>query len=375
MTTAAICYVRHDAHFAVQAAEYLNLNTSLTCEPAVCETPAEFLDLIEQCLSHKFVLVILSPASVPAPWPRQLWEPVLIDGLREADTRVAWVQLASCALPPLLKRKNFFELSQSLHDGLRLLRQWLIHNSRSMNPAPGITPPGEQKNAPLHLLHKPGIALNVSSEETAWMIGHCRRDFDAIYQVSCAHRSRPGILGDLAEQMNLRLTGTLPQNWRGITQEAARQRSLYVFQHLPDEFRSLTELGGKASVIVQCGTEPPCVNFAQLRELFFAAQPDEAGCIRALDAFCSSEGRIESWTDAYTIATRGLRILLQQGRNAEAHELTKWMAAGAKRASDMAALDRIRWEEIWILDAWDLTPYERAAFTQTQPAQLALPLF
>jgi hypothetical protein len=375
MVTAAICHHRHDSVFAAEAAGYLNLHTSLHCEPADCAAPEDFLDLMEQCLTKQFMFVVLSSASVPNLWPRPLWEPVLLESARESESHIAFIALDTCAFPPILKRRNFFDLTQNPTDGLRVLRRWAIKNMQPERTATVAGNHAEPKNPPLFLIDEPGIEFNVKSNDAAWMMANCWHDFEGIYLIPCAHRSRAGVLGDLAHQMKLRLPGTLAHNWSALKAEAASQRSLYVFEHLPEEFSGLAELGGKASVLVTGGAEPTCVSFSDLHEIFFIPQSDATDCLRALDAFCASESLVGNWPDAYSIALRGLTLLKQGARLAEAHELLKWMAGGAKRAGDARALDRIRWEEIWILESWDLTPYDRDAMTQTQPAQLALPLW
>jgi hypothetical protein len=81
---------------------------------------------IRDCLVKEFVIVLFSPAAVPALWPRSLWEPVLLESVRESNTQVAYVMLENCAFPPFLRRDNFFDCKQDAN-ALRIgLRRWAI---------------------------------------------------------------------------------------------------------------------------------------------------------------------------------------------------------------------------------------------------------
>jgi hypothetical protein len=377
---AALCFSERDAFFAAETARYLDLQASLHCELAECRNPQDFLDLVEQCLAKEFVMVVLSAASVTALWPRPLWERVLLEAARKSETQIAYILLDTCPFPQVLRRRNFFDFTQDTPAARRALRRWAIQSLRPERIDAETDIPGEPSEAPMYLLDEPGTAMHVTPAGAAWMFKHCWRDFEGVYWLHCAQRSRAGVLGEMAQQMHLRLPGTLDQNWTELQKHAAGHRALYVFEHLPEELTYLSELGGKASVIVVAPEASPAgVPFEDLYALFFARDQfardqKETASLRALDTFSASEAPPAGWPETYSIGLRALMLLKQRARLAEAHELLKWLTGGAMRAHDMAALAQIRWEEDWILDSWDLSSRERDDFRETSPSQLWLPL-
>jgi len=364
MAKAAICFSTHDAAFAADLAQYLAFHTSLQTELAVSKDPASFLDTIEQCLTSEIVIVLLSPSSVPHPWPRPDWERVLIQCVRESAAHVAFLNHQDCPFPPILKRRAFFTTPIEL-------RQWAIHTLNPDRRAPALLT-GEHDASLQPLIDHPGLITNVKPGAANSFVSNYWRLFQNVYRVECGSATRFCVLGELACAMNLRLPGTADQNWEALQTHARHERALYVFNDLPEEFSELAGLGGKSSIIIlEHEPERRPVTLPQLKEMFFTPGVDEAFCLRQLGHFISSE-QPGTWEDMKAIGFRARLFFQKQQRQAEAHELLVWLAAQAHRNGDSRALEQVQREENWILDSWGLPPVERAQPVTTQPSQLWL---
>ncbi len=369
MRAGAICFHSADVVFASALARYLELHTPLSCELVEAKTAADFLDVIEQCLVKEFVITILSQCAVPVPWPRQLWEPVLLEGVRDAGTHIAYMVSGNCAFPQsLLRKRNVFDAS-----GERALRQWVIQQAAPERFPPAIGIEVEEDLSLLALLDEPGVKRNVSPAAAAWLMRECWRDFEAVYRVQCGRGTRAAVLGELAQAMKLRLPGTVEQNWQQLQAHVLRERSLIVFEDLPGALAGIAEIGGKASVLWLSAAAPKPVRFHQLKGLF-ASSADESACLRALGRFMDQETEADDWPGLRSIGLSALRFLRRQERLAEAHELLEWLNERAGWYGDANALNQIRWEDEWILDAWDRPVMERTEVSRSEASQLWLPL-
>jgi hypothetical protein len=298
-------------------------------------------------------------------WPRPEWERVLVEGVRESGSQVAYILREVCPFPPVLKRRAFF-------DSITDIRQWVI---QTLYPErnPPLLRSGQPDDSLRALLDNPVLLDGIKRSPADWFISQYWRWFENVYRVQCGSATRSGVLGEMAHVMGLRLAGTVDQNFEALRNQARRQRALYVFEDLPEEFQELAELGGKASVIVLAQESvPEPVTLARLKETFFAPNPDEAFCLRMLGRFISSEQEPDNWDDMKSIGFRARLFFQQEMRLAEAHELLVWLAIQAQRNGDRRALEQVQWEENWILDSWDLPPVERTELVRTQPSQLWL---
>jgi hypothetical protein len=373
VTSAAICFAPSDSAPAQDLARYLQLHTALRFDLADSKGPGDFLDVVEQCLVQEFVIVLLSAKSVPSPWPRSLWEPVLLGAARESNTQLAYVMLGNCSFPTIMRRRNFFDLTQDANAGWRALRRWLIQRLDPERSGPALAMAEDRDESLLWLLDEPGLSRNVAPAAAAWMTRHHWPDFEGVYWIQCAHRTPAGVLGELAHEMGLRLPGTVESNWRHVRQRAAEYRALYIFQNLLEY--DVPDLGGKASILLLEAHQPhERITFPELQRLFSAAALDEKACLQGWSELVTAPDEIGPWPEVRSIAWLALRILKAQARLAEAHESLEWLAHQARKQADHRALELIRWEEDWILDAWDLAPRDRAELTRAQPHQLWLPL-
>ncbi len=355
MRAAAICYPSSQAGYATELAEYVGFHASLDCELAESRTAEDFLDLIEQCLVKEFVFVVLCADAIPRAWARTAWEPILLDGLRKNDTRVAYVSRGSCPFPPILKRKNFFENGE-----FRPLRRWSIQQRQPERSAPEVLRECAAAPELLPLIEAPGVATNVTTTAAAWMVRHCWSDFEAIYHARCVRQTRAAALGGLAQAMGLRLTGTTDQNWEELRKAVSRERSLVLFENLPVSLEDVAGLGGKASVLMLGEDE---------RYVPAAGSNDES--LYSLASFMDGRKPLD-WLEIRPTGLRALQFLLKQARLAEAQEILEWLAEQARFCGDVRSLEHFRWEEDWILDSWNLAPRARADWTRTQPTQMWL---
>ena len=342
MAGAAICFMSEDGAYAMDLARYLEFHTSQHFDLAECRRAKDFLDGVEQCLLNELLIVVLSPAAVPAPWPRPEWERVFLEAARDAGSQLAYLLREECAFPKVLRRRNFFE------SDFKALRRWTIQQATPDRVAPDLALAGTDDHSLLVLLEEPGVVGDVSPKAAAWFAKSYWSEFEAVYWVDFLRRTWAGVLGELAQAMQLRLAGTVDQNWQSLKKTVGEQRALFIFQNLSAEWRGVCELGGKASILLLSGAQD-------------SADP-------------WNELQTQAWPEIYANGMRALFLLKQQARLAEAHELLVWMSKHARQHGDLKAWDQIRWEESWILDAWDLPVLERTEMTRTQPSQLWLPI-
>lgn len=361
MADAAICFESHDAAFAIECANYLNFQTSVSVVPAEAASPEYFLDVIDQCLTNEIVIVVCSPHAIPTLWPRTHWEQVL----RAPDPRIAYLEFQPCPLPQILKRRNFFQSREAL-------RRWLIQVLKPNRIKP-LMQHGEKDESLLHLVDQAGTIQHVKRTSAEWFASTYWRDFESVYWVECGSWTRAGIIGEIAHAMNLRLPGTVDQNISALHDHSQHERALYIFENMTEEFLDLAELGGKSSILILSDeTALPEPTLQQLKELFFASAPDESLCLRMLGRFMNLEQYPGDWPTIKSIGFRARLFYQRETRQAEAHELLVWLGNQAHRHKDRIALEQIQREENWILDSWDLPPVQRGELVKTQPTQLWL---
>ncbi len=180
---------------------------------------------------------------MPNPWKRERWEPVFLREPGVLGTRLAYLLLRDCRFPELFRRGNFFDLSGDSLAGMRALKRWVWGASA---PVPG----GSFEVLRRRIADRPAAESGLSVEEAHAFAEQCRADFEAVFQIDCARRTRAGILGDIGHALGLRLVDSAERNRAALKEFCATRRCLFVFDHLAVPDRDVVDLGGKTSVIV-----------------------------------------------------------------------------------------------------------------------------
>ncbi len=387
--TAIFCYASEDAAVADDLARYLELNTPLTASwDGLIQDGRDLLDAVEWGLSTDLVLILLSPDSVPKAWVRERWAPILLDRPRDFQTPIGFVLLRDCKFPELLRKQKFFDLSRDRRAGQRALRRWIWEKFPSLQsnvdlPAPysAARPPVEVlEGLERRLVDKPGIETRLSPEIALAFADTHLPDFEGVFWIDCANRSRAGLLGHTAHTLGLRLRGTVEQNARDLRDFCAGRRCLFIFEGIADEDKEPVSFGGSASLIFTATgrASSPALSLEQTTAVFHSWMHNPESCLdtlrdaqRYLSDFQS--GDEESWQTFISLGRAVVAVLGHYERLAEADEVLQFMAAAARAQGDPLTAHRLEWERSWILEEWGqgMHPPPRI-ISPSSPAQLIL---
>jgi hypothetical protein len=387
MRSAVLCHAAGDASFADELADFLEVNLSFNVarDEGVVRAGFDLVDAAEWGLSADLALVLLSPASVPGAWVRARWEPVLLAEPRELGTPIAFLLLDDCKFPELLRRGAFFDLGQNRLEGLRALKRWLLSKQR---PAPDVVGlPVAEPVTPLapelldelqrEIGDRPGTRERLGEDAALAFIQECRDDFDGVFWIDCAHRSRAGIVGDIAQALGLRLPGTLEQNRDALQCFLADRRCLLVFTGMGAEDRELVDFTGRASLIfVASGAATGAPSLEPVATLFGSWARNHEACLGAL-------GDAQYWLRRLLACPDRLREALRLGaamaallkhcdRLAEAQETLEMMEQAARDHGDPLTAHRLAWEQSWILERWGQPVATLPPTPLAEPMQLDL---
>src|SRR5581483_4579368 len=232
-----------------------NFGFEVSLEDAAITPERDLLAATERALSANFAIVLFSPASVPAPLKRSDWEPVFVKARLEYRTPVAFVLLAACAFPELLKRQpHFFDFTLGWLAGARSLKRWMMSFERQI---PLFT---EHVRAPCaesaalgslwpKIVDQPGSAECISPELARTLAHEAREDFEAVHRVQCARRPLALVLGELGSALALKLPGPVDENRHGLATHCAAHRYLLIFHGAPESMREALKFGGRSSVV------------------------------------------------------------------------------------------------------------------------------
>jgi hypothetical protein len=256
MKSVSICHAPEDGERAGELARFLGVNFGfeVSLDDAEIAPDRDILASAERALSASIAIVMLSPASVPAPLPRGGWETVFIKAPAEYETPIAFVLLDECPFPDLLRRQRFFDLSRDWLAGARTLKRWVMSLERQ-TPAPPhqIHAPQVEGEAlaslwPL-IVDQPGAAADIDFIVAEALAHEARDDFEAMFRVCCAGRPLAVILGELGRAAGLKLPGPVEENRRGVAWHCAAHRYLIIFESAPEDLREALQFGGRTSII------------------------------------------------------------------------------------------------------------------------------
>jgi hypothetical protein len=343
--SAIICHALEDDAVAGEIAAYLEANCALTVSHEYASPPKrqDLIDAVEIGLSADIVLVALSPASVPNPWKRERWEPVFLRQPGELGTRMACLLLRDCRFPDLFRRGSFFDLSADSLTGMRALKRWVYGFGLQVAS-------GNFEALRCRIADRPGIETGLRVEEALAFSEECAGDFEGVFSIDCARRSRAGVLGEIAHALGLRLSDSAERNRATLVDFCANRRCLFLFDHLAEEDRDVVDLGGKTSIIFTESELPERRPLAELEKLFthWPRHPDD--CLRAL-------GEAHSWlrNGNMQLGFTVLALLKNFDRLAEACEILDLMTNAARETGDLLMAHRLAWEQSTIRQQWGET--------------------
>jgi hypothetical protein len=306
-----LAHAAPDHDFAAGLSEFLEFGCDVVCRPdeGLLQPGGDLIDKAEHGLSSDVLVLLLSPASCPARWPRERWEPVLFEQARSLKVDLAALLLGECPYPALLRRGIFFDATANRLPAMRLLKRWirqLDHAGGPLNPAVS----NDQEPLYTALADRAG-RLQANGEAAGRFARESAQEFEAVLWVPCHGRSLAQIAAELGEQLGLRLEGTAQDNSRHIREFLAGRRCLVVLDAPTPEFAAEVTAAGRTSTLIT--TEPVRVTetprttayarslaassrYAEAYELFYAlldSWVDMETCARELTWICESWGRIE----------------------------------------------------------------------------------
>lgn len=389
MLSAILCHAAADAGSARELRHLLELNCPLTIidEEGLIGPGCDLLDTAERALSADYLLLLLSPDSVPSEWLRARWEPIFGDGARKFGTQIAYVLLRPCKFPGVFRRNVFFDLSEHWLAGKRALKRWLLHGDPFFQAAMELPESCASTEIAAEALERlqcllsdqPGACAEID-RELALRFAHMHGgDFEGVFWLNCGNRSRAGILGDTAHMLGLKFRGRLEQNASALQNFCASRRLLFAFEHAAPSDTALVTFGGKASVLFVA--EHPLPAGRSLEEtaaLFSDWRSNSGACfgtlgdvqshLRDLPA-CSGE----RWQTTISLGSAASSLLTQAGRLAEAYELLELMTDTLRAQGDLLAAGRLEWEMSWIREEWnEPIPPRAPMLLPIQPVQLSL---
>ncbi len=383
MRSTAICYSPVDAGAATELRCYLETNCPVAIEDGVMQMGADLLDSIETGLSLDYVLVLLSPDSTEPAWPRAHWESILFEQPKQLRTRIAFVLLRECKFPAVLRKETFFDLARDFTAGRRSLKRWLLSQLIPVAPTSKLPdrPAVQSDFELLEALADWPEFMHVSDRDTALSFAHARQaDFEVVVWLDSTRRGRPGVLGDIAHGLSLRLEGDWEENAQALRDYCREHRILLLFENLDSAANELVDLGGKASVVLIENSETkPRRPLPELLRLFSSWKRNAEKCLAALgdvESHLDSPEILteESWPHACSLCSAAVAVLKDYGRLAEAYDLLARVSSAMQVRGDLAALGQVEWETSWILEQWDL-PVQipgRLAAAISEPTQLSL---
>jgi hypothetical protein len=357
MALLVFCYAAEDEKSARRLGAFLesNLSYDISYDECVVRSGFDLVDAAERALSAEAALVLLSPDSAPRPWRREKWEPVFFVRPAEFRTRLGFVLLRECGFPELLRRQHFFDISRDFTEGARRITRWLLRPDQPAAREYPLTPEFARLRAAI--ADQPGTARDVPAASASDFAKICAADFEAVYRIGCANRSRAGILGDAGHAVGIRVAGNAEENLSTLTAHCRGRRYLFIFENLRREDREWAEFGGRSSAIfVAAGAEEPMNARIPLEEIgaaFFTSPRDEARCAEMLGDASGylSELLTSDYEAGLRLGWALVSVLKSAERFAETVEVLESMENAALGRKDMTALFRIQWEQSWLRDS------------------------
>jgi TIR domain len=229
LKTVFLAHARADHDTARQLAEFLEFGCNLTCyvDDGLIGGEQDLISKAEEGLSADVLVLLLSPASSPARWVRERWEPVLFDAARRGSVEVVTVLLHECSFPPLLLRRNFIDGTTNPLTARRLLKRWFWQREREPATLPITEFSSGLENLYATLADRGGTAL-ASGDDASRFAREAEQDFEAVLWVPCQGRTLAQAAGELGHQLGIALDGTAEDNCGRIRDVLGARRCLVV---------------------------------------------------------------------------------------------------------------------------------------------------
>lgn len=305
MLNVFILHAAADADFAIELSAFLEAGCdgiSITPDSAI-RPDQDLLSTAEMVDTADVLILLLSPASNPQRWRREIWEPLLA-----GRPRVSTFLMEECTFPLLLRRgSGFFDGTTARLHAMRQLKRWIWGIRHGTSPAMALSPDLE----PLYvaLADQPGT-MTASGPMAERFAQQAFRDFEAVFWVPAHGRSLTQIAGELGSQLEMTLDGPLEDNCRRIRDVLTRRRCLVVFD-APDVAVDQILPSGRTSVLFTdeaVRIVADARNFAAARALvlarrfaeayellyeLFSAGIESGACARELVWICEHWDRVE----------------------------------------------------------------------------------
>jgi hypothetical protein len=391
MRSAVFCYAAVDEDSARNLASYLELNCPLlvSLDEGRIDSGDNMLEAAGRALSADHPILLLSPDSVLTIGKRHQWEPVLFDEAHELGRQVAYVLLRPCKFPDLFRRKGFFDLTEHWRTGQRALRRWLLQHDAFLQRATNLQEEPASTGAAKavfdeleSLLDSPGMQAGINRDAALAFARAHTEDFEGVFWLNCAYRSRAGIIGDTAQELGLSLRGPVEESAGRLYEFFASRRLLLIFEHITrSDAAFIAAARGKTSFLfVTEDTPPPPASLETTATLFADWRNRRDACLRALgDAHWHVRNlRTYDGEDRHStvsLASTAASLLCERGRLAEAYEFLETTKEALRAEGDLFRAARLEWEISWIRDEWgERTSPDTRIILPTQPTQLTLPL-
>ena len=386
MRSVVVCHAAADAPFAQELAGLLEANFALSVarDEGMVRPDFDLVDAAELAISSDLALVLLSSASVPAVWTRARWEPVLLTTPRELGTPIAFLLLDDCKFPELLRRGTFFDLRRDRLTGQRALKRWVLSLQRKAPHIVGVPAaeaavpdPAVQEELRCEIADRPGACADITEDAALAFIRECREDFEGVFWIDCANRSRAGVLGEVAQALGLTLPGTPDQNRNALQCFLQDRRCLLIFARLRAEDRDPVSFTGRTSLMfTESGPVRDPAALENVATLFAAWVRNHEACLQALgDAqywlrqLLASRERLP---ETLRLGGAMIALLKHKERLAEAQETMAMMEQAARAHGDPLAAHRLAWEQSWILERWGEPASLPPPLPFAEPTQLDL---
>jgi hypothetical protein len=179
----------------------------------------------ESGLSEHVLILLLSPASNPARWPRQSWEPFLHPQAADGP-KIAIFLLQDCVFPGRLRRGlRLFDGTAERLTAMRQLKRWLRSIQLGTSPTMAFSPDLEFLYRAL--ADRPGT-LSAPGAMAARFAQQAVYDFSAVCWISALGRTLTQIAGEIGAQLRMTLDGPPEDNCRRVRNMLSQRRCLLI---------------------------------------------------------------------------------------------------------------------------------------------------
>ncbi len=258
-----------DRGVAATIAERLKVLAGAQVRLEQCGSGDTVEDVWDQGLGSSAILLLLSPASVPAVGTREKWPAILKHRELNALPPLGLIQIAPCKFPQVLERKHFFRYTDNPQRALRDLTQWISNLPGRTEPffSPARLPWFQGRAAELDqmwesLVDEAGVTILANpasgSGKTALAQEFVRATgshFRDVLWIECGRRTEISIAGELAAHLGVSLGNHGEDAFARIGALIQERRVLLVLDDVADGLSVATAGGGRASVLVTTKSE------------------------------------------------------------------------------------------------------------------------